>query len=301
MMRRIDIMPVQVRIDATIAEVTLNDQLTYGTQFFFRNGGLNSLLSFANPLAGAALPTVTSAIAGSLPGFVLSSPTNGGASAAIAALQAVTRVNVLSSPQLLVMDNQTARMQVGNLVPYLSQTSQSSITAGAPVINSINYQPTGVILQITPRVSAEGMVTLDVSQEVSDVASQTTTAGITSPTFLARNVISRVAIQNGQTIGLAGLIRDSESRGNQGIPWLKDVPLLGLLAGEQSNTRTRTELIVLITPRVIQDQREALAMTQDLRDQLPRAAAVPARLRRLPPAGAADPGRRLRRELRLEP
>jgi general secretion pathway protein D len=299
MLRRLDILPLQVRIDATIAEVTLNDQLAYGTQFYFRNGGLNSILSFDRPVAGRQ-PAVTDILNGGFPGFVIGGPPAGGAAAAITALQGVTEVNVLSSPQLMVMDNQTARMQVGNLVPYLSQTSQSTIATGAPVINSVNYQPTGVIMQITPRVNSNGLVTLDIAQEVSDVATTTTTAGISSPTFLARNVASRIVVQDGQTVGLAGLIRDGSTRENQGIPWIKDIPLLGLLAGTQGNTRTRTELIVLITPRVIHDQREARALADDLREQLPNAAAVPETLRGLRPSGSADPGRRLRRDLRLE-
>ena len=87
---------------------------------------------------------------------------------AISALQQVTTVHVLSSPQLLVLDNQQARLQVGDVVPYLSQTSQSTITANAPTVNSINYQPTGVILEVTPRVNSGGLVTLDIAQEVSE-------------------------------------------------------------------------------------------------------------------------------------
>lgn len=299
MLRRLDVMPLQVRIDATIAEVALNDQLNYGTQFFFRNGGLAAALA-TTPLR-PVVPALDQFVNGALPGFVLGGESSGGgATAAISALQAVTEVNVLSTPQLMVADNQTARIQVGNLVPYLSQSSQSTLIAGSPVINSINYQPTGVIMQITPRISSSGLVTLDIAQDVSEVDTNATTNGISSPTFLARNVVSRVVVQDGQTIGLAGLIRDSSARGNDGIPWLKDIPILGLLAGSQRNQRARTELIVLLTPRVVRDQREARALTEDLREQLPNAAAVPSRLRATRPSGSADPGRRVRQELRLD-
>jgi general secretion pathway protein D len=168
------------------------------------------------------------------------------------------------------------------------------------VVNSINYQPTGVILQITPRVNSSGMVTLDIAQEVSDVQAGTTTSGISSPTFLARNVVSRVAVQDGQTIGLAGLIRDTAARSNQGIPWLKDVPILGFFAGEQNNNRLRTELIVLITPRVMHDQRETRALTEDLREQLPNAAYLPTDLRHTRPSGYSDPGVKVRQGLQFE-
>jgi general secretion pathway protein D len=297
MLRKIDIMPLEVRIDAVIAEVTLNDNLQYGTQFFFRSGGINGILNAATQTpanAGAASLNM------SFPGFFLGGSGAGGAPFAIQALQQVTTVRVLSSPEILVLDNQPARLQVGNVVPYLSQTSQSTISSGAPVVNSINYQQTGVIMQVTPRVNSGGLVTLDVMQDVSEVANGITTQGIDSPTFEDRNVESRVVVQDGQTIGLAGLIQDNTSVGNQGIPWLKDVPVLGLLAGNQNNTRQRTELLILITPHVIHDQRDAQAMTEDLRDQLINAAAVPNVLNNLGPTGASDPGARLRRQLHLQ-
>ena len=299
MLRKIDIMPLQVRIDATIAEVSLNDTLAYGTQFFFK-AGINGALSFADPsgASGAALTTAgASGFSNLFPGFVLSGPNNG--NAALSALQAVTQVRVLSSPQLLVLDNEAARLQVGALVPYLTSSSQSTITSNAPIVNSVDYRETGVIMQVTPRVNSGGLVTLDISQEVSDVDPAQQVAGIASPTFSQRTVTSRVVVQDGQTIGLAGLIRDNSSRGNSGIPFLKDIPLLGLLAGQQNNRRGRTELLVLITPHVVHDQRDARALTNDLRDGVINAATVPEVLGRLRPSGSPDPAAPLRRTLRL--
>ncbi len=293
MLRKIDILPLQVRIDATIAEVDLNDNLSYGTQFFFKAGGINGALNFSP--AG----TAAGAFASGFPGFVLSGPNNG--NAALNALQSVTKVNVLSSPQVLVLDNEPARLQVGNLVPYLTSSSQSQITSNAPVVNSIDYRETGVIMEVTPRVNSGGLVTLDISQEVSDIdTAATQNSAIQSPTFLERHVSSRVVVQDGQTVGLAGLIRDSSSRVNSGIPWLKDIPVLGFLAGSQSNTRARTELLVLITPHVVHDQRDARALTEDLRDQLINAARVPQELNPARPSGSEDPQRRIRRGLTLE-
>jgi general secretion pathway protein D len=299
MLRKIDILPLQVRIDATIAEVDLNDQLQYGTQFYFKSGGINGILSTASQ----TLSNPSGAILNStFPGFQLSGAGAGGAPIALSALQAVTKVHVLSSPEILVQDNQPARLQVGQLVPYLTQSSQSTITSGSPVINSINYQPTGVIMQVTPRVNSEGLVTLDIAQEVSsiDTSVTATTTGISSPTFTERNVTSRVVVQDGDTVGLAGLIQDSISRGNSGIPWLKDIPVLGLLAGTQDNVRSRTELLVLITPHVVRDARQAQALTEDLREQMHNAAVTPAELNKVGPSGSADPSRRLRQKLDLE-
>jgi general secretion pathway protein D len=293
MLHKIDILPLQVRIDAVIAEVSLNDSLNYGTQFFFKNGGINGALNFSP--AG----TAANALASTFPGFLLTGANNG--TFALSALQNVTTVKVLSSPQLMVLDNESARLQVGNLVPYLTTSSQSTLTANSAIINSIDYRETGVIMEVTPRVNSGGLVTLDIAQEVSDVdTAATANSQIASPTFLERNVRSRVVVQDGQTVGLAGLIRDNSTKGNSGIPWLKDIPLLGALAGQQTDSRGRTELLVLITPHVIHDQRDARALTEDLRDQLINAAAVPSELGRLPQSGSPDPQRRVRRAVGLE-
>jgi general secretion pathway protein D len=303
MLHKVDILPLEVRIDATIAEVTLNDALQYGTQWFFKSGGVNGILSSATQSLGAA-GLATSQLSTNFPGFVIGGSNSGGAPFVLSALQAVTTVHVLSSPEIMVLDNQQASLMVGSLVPYLTGTTTSTLTADAAVTNSINYQPTGVIMQVTPRVNSGGLVTLDVQQEVSSVASTTTAvsgqSGINSPTFNERQVVSRVVVQDGQTVGLAGLITDNVSRSNQGIPWLKDIPVLGFLAGQQTNSRARTELLVLITPHVIHDQHDARALTQDLRDQMSNAAGVPQEMQNLPASGSADPGQRLRQKLHLE-
>ncbi len=291
MLHKIDIVPLQVQIDATIAEVTLNDTLQYGTQFFFKSGGINGILNSGSGALGSPASTILNT---SFPGFILGGNGQGGAPIALSALQAVTQVRVLSSPQVTVVDNQQARLQVGALVPYLLATSTSTVTSSPQIVNSIGYQPTGVILEVTPRVNSGGMVTLDVSQEVSEVSSSLTTNGIQSPTFQERNVSSRVVVQDGQTVGMAGLIQDSISKGNQGIPWLKDIPILGVLAGAQNNTRQRTELLVLITPHVIRDQSEMRKLTADMRDALSSAAAVPYVAASEPASGSSDPNARLK-------
>src|SRR6266568_1192968 len=277
MLRKIDIIPLQVLIEATIAEVTLNDNLSYGTQFLLgRKGNVSGTLSFGS----------TAAFATNFPGFVLAN----GMSEAINALAKVTQVKVLSAPQVTVMDNEPARLQVGALVPVIVQSSQSTITANAPLVNSVEYRDTGVIMLVTPRVNSGGLVTLDISQEVSDVAS-TTSSKIDSPTFNQRLIRTRVAVQDGQTVGMAGLIRDAESQGNSGIPLLKDIPLLGSLVSSQVNTRERTELLVLITPHVVKDQRDALALTEDLRNGLINAGLVPQQLNSKPLRGSPNPNR----------
>jgi general secretion pathway protein D len=286
MLRKIDIIPLQVLIEATIAEVTLNDQLNYGTQFFLGHK-VAGTLSFATSGQTSTVATIAGIPIGAapnFPGFVL----NNGAREVINALSAVTELKVLSAPQVMVLDNEPARLQVGSQVPILTQSQQSTISANAPIVNSVDYRDTGVILLVTPRVNSGGLVTLDISQEVSDVASQTT-GNINSPTFDQRLIRTRVAIQDGQTVGLAGLIRDSDAQGNSGIPFLKDIPVLGTLVSSQVNSRQRTELLVLITPRVVQDQRDARALTEDLRNQLINAGLVRQELQRKPLHGSPNP------------
>ena len=281
MLDKVDIVPLQVLIDATIAEVTLNDQLQYGTQFYFKIDHLLNQIGAPSDFAPlSALPS-----AGSFPGFVLSkSP-----AAALEALSAVTKVRVLSSPQVMVLDNQSARLQVGQQVPILTGTAQSTLTSGAPIVSNIDYRDTGVILQVTPRVNSGGLVTLDLAQEVSTVTNPAANTVQNSPTFDDRIIQTRIAVQNGQTVGLAGLIQDSDQQGNSGIPLLKDIPLIGALVSSQDNTRSRRELLVLITPHIVHDQRDARALTEDMRNELINAALVPQQIERHRPSGLANP------------
>src|SRR5262249_46452266 len=141
MLRRLDILPLQVRIDAVIAEVTLSDQLQFGTQFLFEGSTI--------------VPPLAAANSGGITRLLFSRK---GIREILGAIQQVTTVDVLSSPALLVVDNQTAQLMVGAAVPYLSQTSQSTLTPNAPIVNSVQYQQTGVIMGVTPRVNSGGLV-----------------------------------------------------------------------------------------------------------------------------------------------
>jgi general secretion pathway protein D len=145
---------------------------------------------------------------------------------------------------------------------------------------------------VTPRVNSGGLVTLDIAQEVSDVAQTPAVNSVQgSPTFNDQTFQTRVAVQDGQTVGMAGLIRDNSSQGNSGIPLLKDIPVLGSLFSTQANSRARTELLVLITPHVVRDQRDARALTEDLRSQLINAGLVSQQLERRGVVGSANPNR----------
>ena len=252
-LRKLDIIPLQVLIEATIAEVTLNDQLRFGLQFFVSRG--DSEVTFSRLASGAVNPL--------FPGFGYLF-TSGNSRLVLDALSEITDVNVISSPQLMVLDNQTARLQVGDQVPVATQSSVSVTDPDAPIVSNIQFRDTGVILEVTPRVNASGLVVLEILQEVSDVVA-TTTSTLNSPTIQQRRIESTVAVQSGETIALGGLIRDSESEVRSGIPIISEVPIIGNLFKTTTTTTRRTELLVLITPRVVRDQSEARAVTEELR------------------------------------
>ncbi len=259
-MKRLDIVPLQVLIEATIAEVTLNDALSYGIRWFFDAGTRSDTHDFTFTDA------TNGAVASTFPGFSYLFD-GGDARVALNALSEVTEVTIVSSPSLMVLDNKTARLQVGDQVPVPVQQSVSTQNPDAPIVNSIQFQDTGVILEVTPHVNASGLVVLDVLQEVSNVVA-TTSSGIDAPTIQQRAINSTVAVQTGETIALGGLIRDRANTTNNGVPVLMNIPLLGNLFKTKNITNERTELLVLLTPQVVRDQAEARAVTQELRRRL---------------------------------
>ncbi|MBM3508752.1 MAG: type II secretion system protein GspD [Alphaproteobacteria bacterium] len=256
---KLDITPLQVLIEATIVEVTLRDVLRFGVQYFFNTGGLNLADSGKTILTTAATLPIQSVV----PGFSFTLTNGPSPKFIIDTLTQLTEVNVLSSPQILVLDNQTAKLQVGDQVPITTQFQQSTAITGAPLVNTVEYRDTGVQLNVRPRVNASGLVTLELTQEVSDVVA-TTTSTINSPTIQQRKIVSTVAVNSAETVTLGGLIREQSSQGKSGIPGLSDLPLIGPLFGNQSRDLRRTELLVLLTPRVVRNQQEARDLTREL-------------------------------------
>jgi general secretion pathway protein D len=177
----------------------------------------------------------------------------------------VTSTKILSNPSLVVLNNQPATLQVGDQVPISTGTA-TVLTANNTVVNTIDYRNTGIILQVVPRVSANGTVVLDVSQE--DSAVSPTSATPLTPTISNRAVKSSIAVPNGQTVLLAGLIKDETDRTRQGIPGLNQLPGIGDVFGQQSGTKVRTELIIFIRPTVIRDPVDAHRVAEEMRAKL---------------------------------
>jgi general secretion pathway protein D len=258
-LRRLDITPIQVLIEASLAEVSLTDDLRYGLQWAFQGGDGPLTLSEAS----------NGAISSKFPGFSYLFTGKTDIRAVLNALETVTDVNVISSPKLLVLNNREAELQIGDQVPIIVQSAVSTVDQSSPIVNSVQLRDTGVILRITPRVNRSGLVLLDVAQEISDVV-PTTTSNIDSPTIQQRRISSSVAVRNGETIALGGLIRDSKSRTRAGLPIASKIPLIGGLFGSTSNNNRRTELIVLITPRVVRSQQESDDLMEELHEEFRR-------------------------------
>ena len=266
-LRKIDIAPLQVLIEATIAEVTLSGDFQYGLQWFLNSIGNDVNLDLENLTVSHAASLFTQS-------FSWVSTTNN-FHVVLNAISHQTDVNIVSSPSLMVLDNQTARIQVGDQVPVLTQQAVSTITAGAPVVNSVQYIDSGIILEIKPHVNNNGQVMLDITQQVSQPVT-TTSSTIDSPTIQQRLITSTVAVQSGETVTLGGLIADRASKTGRGVPALRRMPVLGSLFGVKGRDSTRTELLVFLTPRVIRDWQDAREVSSELSS----------RMRSLTPLGA---------------
>jgi general secretion pathway protein D len=258
-LKRLDVPPTQVLIEASIIEVTLNDELKYGLQWVFNDparGGLSGLGTLSNA-AGAVFGATPAGFSYSL------SNSAGDVRGVLNALADKSLVKVISSPSLMVLDNHTASISVGNQQPVrVSET----LSTGGNITNSVQYKDTGVNLAVTPSVNAGNMVSLLINQSVTDVGSVDAATGQRS--FLQRQFSSKVAVRSGEALVLGGLIRDNTVTGKTGLPFLQDIPLLGKLFGANTSSTNRTELLVIITPRVVRTEQDMRKVGQDLKDQM---------------------------------
>jgi general secretion pathway protein D len=263
-LKRLDVAPIQVMIEASIVEVTLGDDLQYGLQWTFadgaRGGGPTGGFSGNGALSAAA----GGALGGALAGFSYTvSNSLGNVRAVLNALASKSLVKVISSPSLMVLDNHMAMISVGNQQPV---QGGSTITTGGTVASSIQYKDTGVNLSVTPSVNAGNIVTMQISQGVTDVGQIDAATG--QRAFLQRQINSKVAVRSGEAIVLGGLIRDNATTGRSGIPFLQDIPILGSLFGTTGGNSTRTELLVVITPRVVRSDQDVREVSNELRDRM---------------------------------
>lgn len=264
----VDRTPDQILIEASILEVTLGDEFRLGVDW--------------SAFAGAGLRVTSTGddggvIGSQFPGFSITY-LGDDIRAAINVLGSRTNVEVISRPRLVVLDNRTASLQVGDQVPIVRQQSRSIEDPDSPLVVTTEYRNTGVLLDVTPRINGAGQILIDISQEVSSVA-RTTTSGIDSPTIQQRRLESVLILSDGGTVALGGLISTTRSQGRSGLPYVSDVPLLGALFRNDTADERRTELIVLLTARIIRDEataQQALEyLMSDLREIYARGLVAP--------------------------
>ncbi|HNV71878.1 MAG TPA: secretin N-terminal domain-containing protein [Candidatus Ozemobacteraceae bacterium] len=257
-LRKLDVPPTQVLIEASIIEVTLNDDLQYGVQWLFNDtSGSGKGTGVLSTVKGGVL-------GGPLAGFSYTlSNSAGDVRGVLNALAEKSLVKVISSPSLMVLDNHTATIAVGNQQPI---RSGETVSTGGFSTTSIQYKDTGVSLAVTPSVNAGNIVTMQINQGVTDVGQVDTATG--QRTFLQRRIDSKVAIRSGETLVLGGLIRDNTTTGKSGIPLLQDIPVVGTLFGSNNTNTTRTELLVVITPRVVRSDQEIRNVSGEMRSRM---------------------------------
>ncbi len=260
-LRKLDVLPLQVLVEASIMEVTLSDELSYGLEWYLNNRKVTADTS------GSALLDLNAGegIAPIIPGFsyaVVNAAED--MKALLNMLATDSRLNVLSSPSLMVLDNSKANIRVGEQVPV--RNSGERALGDQTIYETFDYKDTGVMLTVTPRVNSGGLVTMEIDQSITDigVVEQTTQ----QRRFLQRNIKSEVAIQSGETVVLGGLILDNKTDESRGIPGLRDIPLIGWLFGASKKVNERTELLVLITPKVIRNQKDASVITDEFKRRM---------------------------------
>jgi general secretion pathway protein D len=283
-LREIDRPQLQVAIDATIAEVTLNDNLAYGVQSFLtsRNLGLGTDKgSVLNSPTGTA-PSIINGVAGAflsraIPGFNFLVGPEAQPTAILDALHQVTETKVLSNPSLVVIDNQVATLVVGDQVPISTGSANvlnSATATSNTIINSVDYRPTGIIVRVSPRINANGNVRLEIEQEISNVVTSSNSSAASSaqpnltPTVSQRKVKSSIVVASGQTVLLAGLIQEQSEKDRSGIPLLDDIPSAGILFSHSDKTAKRTELIIFIRPQIIRDGVDSYSVAEELRTKM---------------------------------
>jgi general secretion pathway protein D len=270
-LKKLDVVRRQVLVEVLLAEVTLDDNLQFGVDWFIRarNNTSGSLGAQFLP-SGGRVPSATNAVPLPFPtGLQLVNLTGTEVRAVLNALGTDGKTQILSSPQIMVLDNEKAEIKVGNRIS-VQTSAQSGVSTGTGVISSFQYLETGILLAVTPRINSGGMVTLEVNQEVSEaVPGSGGTAINPNPDVSTRNAKTSVVVASGDSIVMGGLIKENNARTTSGLPLLSKIPVLGALFGNQSFTRNRTELVLVITPRIINDTTQAREATNELRDKLP--------------------------------
>ena len=260
-----DATPKQVLIEVLIAEVTLNDDLAYGVEYFFRNNGL-----LRDGVSVGLGPTIPSPLKTEFPRGTRAFFLHSDLDVLVTLLDTTTHIELLSTPRILVRHEQTATIQVGQEEPILTQRIQepSPSQPGEFVTsNTVVYKNIGVILSVTPRIGENNMITLDVSQEVTSVI-KAASAGLDTPAFTARKASTSLVVENGRTIIIGGIIENKKEKVVKRVPVLHRIPLLGNLFQSREVITRKTELLLILTPTIVSNPEEADKVTKDFENKL---------------------------------
>ena len=261
--RRLDNAPMQVQIETRILEVSLTDELDLGVQWYLGKLAGNSTTEGIENVSGSQGALGFGGVGLGASDTLFYSFVGNNLQVALRALEATGKTQVLSAPSLVVMNNQQAQIQVGDNIP-ISQTTVNALDSDT-TLSSVEYVQTGVILDVVPRINPGGLVYMDIKQQVSDAGN--TTSDDVNPRISTRSIATQVAVQSGQTVLLGGLIKQDDARGSSKVPYLGSIPGLGWLFGATTRSSGRTELIVLITPKVVTSSSEARQVTDEYREQ----------------------------------
>ncbi len=273
-LKQLDIVPRQVLIEVLLAEITLTNDSTFGAEHRLLETGTGSNTDAVLDGGGTFFDLFGEEIrlTGSTGGGVVGVFTHfrdGRAvyDAVLSALASRSRVKLLSRPHILTADNKEASILIGNEVPIITQQQNSTAQTGGSsnLLQNVQYRDTGIIIRVLPQVNSAGLVNMQISQEVSEIAAGLQVEGITSPTFTTRETETTVVVQNGETIVIGGIIQENKNSTSSGVPFLMDIPVLGQLFKRDSESLRRTELVVLITPYVVRDREEARSVTEEFK------------------------------------
>jgi general secretion pathway protein D len=238
---KLDTPPLQVLMEVTIMDVQLTGSFSYGMQWFLEHGDANS---GGSAIIGDALNFAQT--------FSYSSVRSGGDVRSVLGLLASDgKVDVLSSPSILVRNNRKASIRVGDQQPISTASLNEN---GTIIATSVEFRDTGILLEIQPSITSSGTINVDLTQEVIDVGDIDTATG--QRTFLNRNLSTSVSVNNGETIILGGLIRSNSAITKSGVPGLRDLPGIGFLFGQTVTSDVRTELLIILSPRIIRNPEE---------------------------------------------
>ncbi|MFZ2171422.1 MAG: type II secretion system secretin GspD, partial [Methylococcaceae bacterium] len=275
---QLDILPLQVLIDASVVSVKLTDNLQYGIEWFIREGNTAIASNTTKGGLGDGIPLntlIANGAAAAASGGLTLVQNSGSVKAILRAQASKGNVDVISSPSLMVLNNQQAKINVGQQVPTSTGSSSIPLAGGLEAnsfaqSNTIQYKDTGVTLEVTPRVNANGMVIMVIKQVVSNVVKVTdpTQTQQQSPTIDKKEIESSVAVLDGETIALGGLIDEQNTENKNGIPWLYQLPLIGPLFGSTTYEKNKNELVVLITPRVVKSKQDSRLVTNEFKRKL---------------------------------